>query len=171
MAEEGSRYPAKDVLHLVGDCISAAKEWYAKQYNGGIVPVQRTVLDDEDGPMTELAFCTWSSLGERKHSLIPQSSPRSSCALLPDVRPTYSSMQQLCRSLASSSILIKSFILDDGWLSRSAGPDTGNPGADAIEKTLMHFKEWQGLGASLREIIEMVKREVPSVKRVAVWMT
>ena len=66
---------------------------------------------------------------------------------------------------------IQSFLIDAGWQSINSEPNTGNIGGDTIRRKLMAFEPYDGLGASLQEVVGMIKRELPTVRDVGVWMT
>jgi hypothetical protein len=91
--------------------------------------------------------------------------------LIAATRPTIQNLTSLCQSLHSSQIPIESFLIDAGWQSINSHPDTGNVGADTIQRTLVAFEPYDGLGGSLEEVVRMIKKELPCVKDVGVWMT
>jgi hypothetical protein len=91
--------------------------------------------------------------------------------LIAATRPTIHNLTSLCQSLRSSQIPIESFLIDAGWQSTNSYPDTGNGGADTIQRKLVAFEPYDGLGGSLEEVVGMIKRELPCVKDVGVWMT
>jgi hypothetical protein len=91
--------------------------------------------------------------------------------LIAATRPTIQNLTSLCQSLHSSQIPIESFLIDAGWQSINSHPDTGNVGADTIQRKLVAFEPYDGLGGSLEEVVGMIKKELPCVKDVGVWMT
>jgi hypothetical protein len=66
-------------------------------------------------------------------------------------------------------IPIKTFLIDDGWQDRrSHFSDPNNPHSSE-RKTLYSFNAWDGLGASMNEVVKSIKDK--GVKYVGVWVT
>ncbi|KAK9313098.1 glycoside hydrolase superfamily [Lipomyces starkeyi] len=98
-------------------------------------------------PHSQLGFCTWSSIGEY-------------------VRPTNENLDRLVKSLKDADLPIGSFIIDDGWQDIRAGMN-GIPET----KGLWSFDIWDGMNISFRETVDIIKRGLPTVENVGVWMT
>ncbi|KAK9235257.1 glycoside hydrolase superfamily [Lipomyces kononenkoae] len=98
-------------------------------------------------PHSQLGFCTWSSIGEY-------------------VRPTNENLERLVQSLKDADLPIGSFIIDDGW-------QDIRKGMNGIPETtgLWSFEIWDGMNISFRETVDLIKRTIPTVENVGVWMT
>jgi hypothetical protein len=86
-------------------------------------------------------------------------------------RPTIHNLTSLCQSIRSARIPIETFLIDAGWQAIDSDPDASNIGADTIRRKLSAFEPYEGLGGSLKEVVGMIKTELPTVKDVGVWMT
>ncbi|KAK9243100.1 glycoside hydrolase superfamily [Lipomyces tetrasporus] len=98
-------------------------------------------------PFNQLGFCTWSSIGE-------------------NVRPTRAKLEKLVQSLKSAKIPISSFIIDDGWQDIRSGMN-----GMAEMRGLWGFDVWDGMDASFKETVSIIKEGLPTVENVGVWMT
>ncbi|KAK9321600.1 glycoside hydrolase superfamily [Lipomyces orientalis] len=98
-------------------------------------------------PFNQLGFCTWSSIGE-------------------NVRPTRAKLEKLVQSLKSAEIPVSSFIIDDGWQDIRSGMN-----GMAETRGLWGFDVWDGMGASFKETVSLIKEGLPTVENVGVWMT
>ena len=153
---------------LIQRCVEIGRQWLHQLQGRTYQPANLT--DTEGGPLNHLSFCTWTSLGESESiSFIRWYSFADS--RISATRPTLQNLTSLCRSIRSSCLPIQSFLIDAGWQSINSEPDTGNIGADTIRRKLMAFEPYNGLGASLQELVGMIKRELPTVQDVGVWMT
>ncbi|KAJ8103412.1 glycoside hydrolase superfamily [Lipomyces tetrasporus] len=98
-------------------------------------------------PFNQLGFCTWSSIGE-------------------NVRPTRAKLEKLVQSLKSAQIPVSSFIIDDGWQDIRSGMN-----GIAATRGLWSFDVWDGMDASFKETVSIIKEGLPTVENVGVWMT
>ena len=100
-------------------------------------------------PFDRLGFCTWSSIGE-------------------NVLLTKENMGDLISRLKKDAVHVPlgSFIIDDGWQDIRHGLN-GHPDA----RGLWGFDAYEGMGCSLKDLVTLIKTELPSVKEVGVWMT
>jgi hypothetical protein len=100
-----------------------------------------------ESPFDRLGFCTWSSIGE-------------------NVPLTLNLMDNLVKLLAKDQIPIGTFIIDDGWQDIRYG-------ANGAEKArgLWDFGTWEVMKAPLTDVVSLIKKTLPTVKDVGVWMT
>lgn len=158
---------------LVESCVDSGRQWLQQVLGQSYDPT--TDQEIGDGPLDKLSFCTWTSLGESSSALC-QTPPYLDTRLIPNdvlaaTRPTLQNLRSLCQSLASSGLPVQSFLIDAGWQSISSLPDTGNIGSDTIQRKLIGFEPYNGLGGSLSEVVRMVREDLPVVRDVGVWMT
>jgi hypothetical protein len=100
-----------------------------------------------ESPFDRLGFCTWSSIGE-------------------NVPLTLDLMVNLVQLLAKDQIPIGTFIIDDGWQDIRYGVN-----GDEKSRGLWDFGTWEVMNAQLSEVVALVKKTLPTVKDVGVWMT
>ena len=98
-------------------------------------------------PFNRLGFCTWSSIGE-------------------DVPLTLDLMDDLVHKLAKFNVPVGTFIIDDGWQDIRYG-------LNGSEKTrgLWSFDTWERMHSPLSDVVSLVKKTLPTVEDVGVWMT
>ncbi|KAK9237500.1 glycoside hydrolase superfamily [Lipomyces kononenkoae] len=98
-------------------------------------------------PFEELGFCTWESIGE-------------------NIRPTRVKLEKLMQSLKRAQIPIGSFIIDDGWQDiRSEKNET------ATTRQLWSLDVWDGMDATFKDTVAIIKEGLSTVENVGVWMT
>lgn len=102
---------------------------------------------DGQSPFDRLGFCTWSSIGE-------------------DVPLTLDLMDNLVQLLAKDQIPIGSFIIDDGWQDIRHGLNGAKN-----SRGLWDFGTWDGMTAQLSDVVSLIKKTLPTVKDVGVWVT
>ena len=162
-------------MRLVKKCVEIGRQW-AHEVEGKS-PYPSATKTAPQGPLDKLSFCTWTSLGESEPYFACRSSQSSLTFHLPTTsqrsatRPTLENLTSLCRSVHTSGIPIKSFLIDAGWQSINNTPDTGDIGGDTIRRKLVAFEAYEGLGAGLGDVVGMIKRELSGVEDVGVWMT
>jgi hypothetical protein len=100
-----------------------------------------------ESPFDRLGFCTWSSIGE-------------------NVPLTLDLMDNLVQLLAKDQTPIGTFIIDDGWQDIRYGVN----GAEK-SRGLWDFGTWEVMNAQLSEVVALVKKTLPTVKDIGVWMT
>ena len=100
-----------------------------------------------ESPFVRLGFCTWSSIGE-------------------NVPLTLDLMDNLVQLLAKNEIPIGTFIIDDGWQDIRYGVN-GHEKA----RGLWDFGTWDVMKAPLSDVVSLIKKTLPTVKDVGVWMT
>ncbi|KAK9312212.1 glycoside hydrolase superfamily [Lipomyces starkeyi] len=98
-------------------------------------------------PFNQLGFCTWESIGE-------------------NIRPTRVKLEKLMQSLKSAQIPIGSFIIDDGWQDIRSDMN-----GTTKMRGLWSLDVWDGMDASFKETVAIVKEGLPTVENVGVWMT
>ncbi|PMD33381.1 glycoside hydrolase family 36 protein [Hyaloscypha variabilis F] len=98
-------------------------------------------------PFDRLGFCTWSSIGE-------------------DVPLTLNLMDDLVHKLAKFNVPVGTFIIDDGWQDIRYG-------LNGSEKTrgLWSFDTWGHMNSPLSDVVSLIKKTLPTVEDVGVWMT
>ncbi|PMD62135.1 glycoside hydrolase family 36 protein [Hyaloscypha bicolor E] len=98
-------------------------------------------------PFDRLGFCTWSSIGE-------------------NVPLTLNLMDDLVHKLAKFNIPVGTFIIDDGWQDIRYG-------LNGSEKTrgLWSFDTWEHMNSPLSDVVCLIKKTLPTVEDVGVWMT
>ncbi|KAK9365192.1 raffinose synthase or seed imbibition protein Sip1-domain-containing protein [Lipomyces kononenkoae] len=141
----GKMSTSADAFHSLDGAIGIAKNCL------GTTDVSYVFPPSEDKgtvwPFKELGFCTWESIGE-------------------NMRPTRVKLEKLMQSLKRAQIPIGSFIIDDGWQDiRSDKNET------AKMRRLWSFDVWDGMDASFKETVEIIKNGLPTVENVGVWMT
>ena len=137
----GMHAASKDETTVVRDAIQLGRSQY------GLKPTDFEYPSDPS-PFDELGFCTWTSIGE-------------------GVRLTNANMDELAHRLRQDAehVPIATFIIDDGWQDVRQGLNGG-----AETRGLWSFGTWDGMDYSLKDLVSMLKRELPSLKYVGVWM-
>ena len=138
----GVHAASKDGRTVIRDAIQLGRSQY------GLKPADFEYPSDPS-PFDELGFCTWTSIGE-------------------GVRLTNANMDELAHRLRQDAehVPIATFIIDDGWQDIRQGLNGG-----AETRGLWSFDTWDGMDYSLKDLVGMLKRELPSLKYVGVWMT
>ena len=126
------------------NAIRGAIDIARKKYGYSTAPFTR---ETGHSPFSCLGFCTWSSIGE-------------------DVPLTLDLMDDLVHKLAKLNVPVGTFIIDDGWQDIRYGLNGG-------EKTrgLWSFDTWESMNSSLSGVVSLVKKTLPTVEDVGVWMT
>lgn len=108
-----------------------------------------TPFTEESGlnPFDRLGFCTWTSIGE-------------------NVPLTIDLVDNLVQLLRRDNIPVGTFLIDDGWQDIRHGQN------GAVKtRGLWSFGTWDGMKSSLADTVALIKRTLPTVKDVGVWMT
>ncbi|KAF8850839.1 glycoside hydrolase [Acephala macrosclerotiorum] len=115
-----------------------------KKYGYSTAPFTR---ETGHSPFDHLGFCTWSSIGE-------------------DVPLTLDLMDDLVHKLAKFNVPVGTFIIDDGWQDIRYG-------LNGSEKTrgLWSFDTWEHMRSPLSDVVCLIKKTLPTVEDVGVWMT
>ncbi|CZR67868.1 uncharacterized protein PAC_17767 [Phialocephala subalpina] len=115
-----------------------------KKYGYSTAPFTR---ETGHSPFDRLGFCTWSSIGE-------------------DVPLTLDLMDDLVHKLAKFNVPVGTFIIDDGWQDIRYG-------LNGSEKTrgLWSFDTWEHMRSPLSDVVCLIKKTLPTVEDVGVWMT
>ncbi|KAG0646377.1 putative galactinol-sucrose galactosyltransferase 2 [Hyphodiscus hymeniophilus] len=126
------------------NAIRGAIDVARKKYGYSTAPFTQ---DTGHSPFTGLGFCTWSSIGE-------------------DVPLTLDLMDDLVQKLVKFNVPVGTFIIDDGWQDIRYG-------LNGSEKTrgLWSFDTWERMNAPLSDVVSLVKKTLPTVEDVGVWMT
>jgi hypothetical protein len=126
------------------NAIRGAIEVARKKYGYSAAPFTQ---DIGHSPFHRLGFCTWSSIGE-------------------DIPLTLDLMNDLVQKVAKFNIPIGTFIIDDGWQDIRYG-------LNGSEKTrgLWSFETWERMKSPLSGVVSLIKKTIPTVEDVGVWMT
>ncbi|EED14332.1 conserved hypothetical protein [Talaromyces stipitatus ATCC 10500] len=113
------------------------------------LPADASFIEEKTGetPFDRLGFCTWSSIGE-------------------NIPLTYDLMDDLLTKLNRDNVQVGTFLIDDGWQDIRYGHN-GSP----KHRGLWSFRTWQGMKSSLADNVSLIKKKLPMVKDVGVWMT
>ncbi|KAL1968068.1 hypothetical protein VTN77DRAFT_2198 [Rasamsonia byssochlamydoides] len=105
------------------------------------------INNSSPNPFDRLGFCTWTSIGE-------------------NVPLTIDLIDNLVQLLRRDNVPVGTFLIDDGWQDIRRGQN-------GAEKTrgLWSFGTWDGMKSSLAETVNLIKRTLPTVKDLGVWMT
>ena len=126
------------------NAIRGAIDVARKKYGYPTIPFTK---DTGHGPFERLGFCTWSSIGE-------------------NVPLTLDLMDDLVQKLAKFNVPVGTFIIDDGWQDIRYG-------LNGSEETrgLWSFDTWGHMNSPLSDVVSLIKKTLPTVEDVGVWMT